>query len=156
MKFSRLVLIVTSIAAFSSCSSSDVATTSTSTTTAATTTTASIPDCSQYALDAAAGERDSYVLGCASNWAAIQPESWICGEHCYAFIYKWDQGKWNLTMKCDQYSALSPDGYCQGMTGEISEGNYTPTISEYPPSDVACQIWAKSPFAEFEKNTQCA
>lgn len=58
-------------------------------------------------------------------------------------------------MKCDQYSALSADGFCSGMSGEIRDAIYTETITEFPPQDVVCQIWAKSFYAEFEENNGC-
>jgi ABC-type transport system substrate-binding protein len=155
MKISRLLVSAVAILSLGACSSSSSADTTTTTTLAPTTTTIALPDCSQDALDAAVGERETYILGCSSNWAALQPRSWECGEHCYAFIYKWDQAKWNLALKCDQYSALSADGYCTGMTGQIRDANYTENIVEFPTKDVACQIWAKSVYQEIEKNTGC-
>lgn len=144
------------IVSMSACSSSSATETTTTTTIAPTTTTAAAPDCSQQALDAAVEERETYVIGCDSGWAALQPRSWVCGEHCYAFIYKWDQAKWNLAIKCDQYSALSSEGFCTGMTGRIQDSNYTEAVAEFPPNEVVCQIWAKSIYAEIEKDPKCA
>ena len=155
MKIFKVLLIATAVVGMSACAPSSSADTTTTTTMPPTTTTVAPPDCSQDALDGAVGERDTYVLGCAGGWTALQPKSWECGEHCYAFIYKWDQAKWNLAMKCDQYSALSTEGYCTGMTGQILDGTYTETIAEFPPQDVVCQVWAKSVYQEFEKNTGC-
>lgn len=143
MKIFRALLVTTVVISLSSCASSS-ADTATTTTAAPTTTTQAPADCSQDALDGAVGERETYVMGCAAGWAALQPRSWECGEHCYAFIYKWDQAKWNLTMKCSLYSPLSADGGCQGMTGQITDANYTDSIAEFPPKAVACDLWKQS------------
>ena len=153
MRNLRLMIAVPALLLITACgasSSSDSTTDEPSTTT-----TVLAPDCSQEALDAAAGEPDTYVLGCSSNWAALQPESWECGEHCWAFIFKWDQSKWNLVAKCSQYSPLSADGSCSGMTGQITDGNYVQTV-EYPPADVSCQIWANSLYGGSGEEPGCA
>ncbi len=142
MKVLRLIIIATAITGLASCSSADSATPAT-TVAATTTTTVVAPDCSQSALDAAGGEK-VYPLGCSSNWAALQLSSQECGEHCYAFIYKWDQAKWNLAMKCSQYSPLSAAGSCEGMTGKTSDANYSGMATEFPSEDAVCDIWAKS------------
>ena len=153
MKIFRVVIIAGAIAGLSACSSAS--TVDTSSTTVAPTTIAVAPaDCSQDAMDGAVGERRTYVMGCVADWAALQPQSWECGEHCYAFIYKWDQAKWNLRMKCDLYSHLSADGGCYGMTGQINDGNYTESIAEFPPKAVVCELWKES-FAD-ETKTFCA
>lgn len=152
MKLVRLLISISSIVALYACAG---ASSQTSSTTLPATTTAVAPDCSEAALSAAAGEADTYVLGCSSNWAALQPRSWECGEHCWAFIFKWDQAKWNLVAKCSQYSALSEDGYCLGMTGQIMDDNYVQNV-EYPPADVSCRIWANSLYRETDEDTACA
>jgi len=151
MKVLRLIIIAAAISGLASCSSADSATPAT--TVAATTTTTTAPDCSPAALEATVGEK-TYTLGCTSNWAALQPSSWECGEHCYGFIYKWDQAKWNLAMKCSLYSPLSAEGSCQGMTGQISDANYTDGVTEFPPTAVACELWKES-FVDPESNTAC-
>lgn len=150
MKISRLLISAIAIIGLSACSSSSAADETTTTTVAATTTIEATPDCSQDALDAAVGERETYVMGCIDGWTALQPRSWECGEHCYAFIYKWDQAKWNLTMKCSLYSLLSETGGCYGMSGQIPDGTYTDTIAEFPPKAVACDLWKES-FADPEE-----
>ena len=152
MKVLRIIIIATAIAGLASCGSADTA--MTTTVAATTTTTVAAPDCSQSALDAAAGEK-VYQLGCSSNWAALQLSSQECGEHCYGFIYKWDQAKWNLAMKCSLYSPLSVEGSCQGMTGQISYANYTNSVTEFPPTDVACELW-KDSFVDPESNKACS
>ena len=153
MKVLRLVIIVTAITGLTSCSSAD-STTPETTVAATPTTTVAAPDCSQSALDAAGGEK-VYPLGCSSNWAALQLSSQECGEHCYAFIYTWEQAKWNLAMKCSLYSPLSAEGSCQGMTGQISDANYTNSVTEFPPTDVACELW-KDSFVDPESNKACS
>lgn len=144
MRISRLLISAVAIFGLGACSDSSAADTTTTTTVAVTTTTAAAPDCSQDALDGAVGERDTFVMGCVAGWTALQPKSIECGEHCDAFIYKWDQAKWNLTMKCSLYSLLSETGGCNGMAGQIPDGNYTATISEFPPKAVACELWKES------------
>ena len=152
MKVLRLIIVTTAITGLASCGSADKATTTT--VAATTTTTAAAPDCSQSALDAAGGEK-VYPLGCSSNWAALELSSQECGEHCYGFIYKWDQSKWNLAMKCSLYSPLSAEGSCQGMTGQISDANYTNSVTEFPPTDVACELW-KDSFVDPESIKDCS
>jgi hypothetical protein len=155
MRIFRLLISAVAIVGLSACSSSSTAD-ETTTTVAVTTTTEATPDCSQDALDAAVGERETYVAGCVAGWAALTPRSWECGEHCFAFIYKWEQAKWNLTMKCSLYSVLSADGYCTGMTGQIPDGNYTDAIAEFPPKAVACELWKDSFVDPKESKAFCA
>ncbi len=156
MKISRLLISAVAVLSLGACSSSSAADTTTTTTVPETTTTVALPDCSQDAMDAAVGERETYVMGCVAGWAALQPRSWECGEHCWGFIYKWDQAKWNLTMKCSLYSLLSDSGGCTGMTGQISDGNYTDTIAEFPPKAVACELWKDSFVDPSETKVFCA
>lgn len=139
MKVLRILLAITAITSLAACGSSS-ANQSTSTV-AETSTSLATPDCSQKALDATTGQGGTYIVGCAENWAAVEAGSGECNEHCFAFIFKWDEAKWNLKMKCDQYSTLSEDGFCMGMTGEFQNAQDISTIAEYPPADVACQIW---------------
>ena len=138
------------------CAPSSSADPTTTTTLAPTTTAVAAPDCSQDALDAAVGERETYVMGCVGGWTALQPRSWECGEHCWGFIYKWDQAKWNLRLKCDLYSVLSETGGCYGMSGQINDGTYTDTIAEFPPKAVACELWKESFAEESERRALCA
>ena len=155
MNILRKFVFVSLMIALTSCSESGNTMSTTTVPTYVPTTTVSAPDCSQPALERTVGEK-TYVLGCSADWAALQPFSWECGEHCFAFIYKWEQTKWSLKMKCDQYQTLSIEGWCEGMQGDISDGNYTGSVAEFPPNDIACQIWVKSMYAEYEKKTSCS
>ena len=156
MKTLRTFIVGIAFIGLSACGSSSNANDTSAITVPATTTTVSKADCSYEALDAAVGEKDSYILGCVSNWAAVQPNSWECGEHCYGFIYKWEQENWSLKMKCSQYSHILEEGTCTGMIGQISEGNYTSTIAEMPPKEVACQIWARAIVDPVAVNQYCS
>jgi hypothetical protein len=42
------------------------------------------------------------------------------------------------------------------MTGQISDGNYTGNIAEYPTDAVTCKIWAGSLYGDFEGKKNCA
>jgi hypothetical protein len=140
MKVLRILLAVSAIASLTACGGSTAKQSTSSV--AETSAPLATPDCSQEALDATSGRKGTYVLGCSGNWAAVEsPYIDECTEHCFAFIYKWDQAKWNLTMKCDQYSTLSAEGFCMGLTGEMQNAEYIDTIAEFPPQDVACQIF---------------
>lgn len=152
MKPTRLFVSILSILAITACGGGI---SKTSSTTLPATTTTVAPDCSETALSAAAGEA-TYVIGCAEGWAGVQLRSYECGEHCYGYIYKWDEAKWNLLGMCSQYSLILPeDNSCQGMSGLPKDRSFSGQMVAFPPKEVACQIWDAHRFSDNVAVTGC-
>jgi hypothetical protein len=133
--------------------------TSETTTTIPTTTTTTIasPDCSMPALETAIGE-PTYIVGCSGEWAALQPKSLECGEHCFGFVYKWENSQWSLLGKCSQFSLILPeDNWCEGMSGKPLDQTFTgQPMSEFPPKEISCEIWDAHRFEENLAITGCS
>ncbi len=119
-------------------------------------TTIESPDCSLAALENAIGE-PTYIVGCTGEWAALQPKSLECGEHCFGYVYKWSNSEWNLLGKCSQYSLLLPeDNSCEGMSGMPVDQTFTgQPMSEFPPKEISCEIWDAHGFEENLAATGC-
>lgn len=152
MKLIRIFVSILSISALTACGGGNA---ETSSTTLLATTTTLAPDCSETSLSTAAAEA-TYVIGCAERWAGLQLKSQECGEHCYGYIYKWAQAKWNLLGMCSQYSLILPENNsCEGMTGTPKDRNFTGGMTEFPPKEIACQIWDAHRFSENLALTGC-
>jgi hypothetical protein len=150
MKLLRILLAVGAITCLAACGNSSA---NQSTSTVAETSLPQAPaDCSEKTLDALGGR---VILGCTGNWAAIEAPALDCTEHCFAFIFKWDGAKWNLKMRCDQYSTLYGSGFCSGMTGNAQDAQYTDTIEEFPPLSVSCELWPPNRYSFNVSETGC-
>jgi hypothetical protein len=152
VRISKILLTTVLLTALASCGGSENS--KELGTTVAPPSTAAAPDCSESAIEAGAGE-SVQVMNCKQDWAAVQSESLECGEHCYGWLLKWSDSKWNLMGSCSQYSALIPDNGCQGMSGLLKDKTYTDTWTDFPSKEVACQLWSANRYPENISETGC-
>lgn len=140
------------VAGLASCGASSTAVTSTT----VTTTTVAAPDCSKAAIELGVGEPTSY-FECSGEWAAIMPDSYtaVCNECEAVWLYKWEAGAWNLKGSGSQYSTLTPNSGFGGMTGLLRDRIYTDSMTEYPPKEVACELWSVNRYPENVAETGC-
>jgi hypothetical protein len=152
MKVLRILILTAAVAGLASCgasSTSDTADTSTTVTTVA------APDCSKAAIELGVGEPTSY-FECSGEWAGIMPASYAddCNECESVWLYKWEAGAWNLKGVGNQYSTLTPNSVA-GMTGLLKNKIYTDTMTEFPPKEVACELWPTNRYPENVAETGC-
>jgi hypothetical protein len=157
MKILRILIVATAIAGLaSSCSSGSTKATITpgSGNTTTTITTIAFPDCSKPAIEMGVGEPTD-VFNCSGVWAAIQPNSYvgICTECETVWLFKWEANAWNLKGSGNQYSILN-SGF-SGMTGLLKDRIYTDNMTEYPPKEVACELWPVNRYPENVAETGC-
>jgi hypothetical protein len=147
--FSVTLLSLTSCGGSSSNSATESA--------APTSTTISQPDCSEASVEKAVGEPIS-GLACSGGWASLMPDSYAgsCGECANVWLYKWGEGTWNLKGFCSQYSPLIAGvSICSGQSGTYASPKEEGLMTEFPPREVACEIWAYNRDPEFVADTGC-
>jgi hypothetical protein len=113
--------------------------------------------CSQMAIEAAVGQSTS-LFNCVGEWAAVQPVSYVrdCTECESVWLYKWDDAKWNLVGRCNQYVLLvESESPCSPMSGWINDDNYIDAMADFPSRDVACDIWPINRYPENVSVTGC-
>lgn len=153
MKLHRLGIVVLSLVLVA-CGTAEQS----SETTAATTTVSTLPvDCSKPAIEAAVGESISN-FNCAGEWTAIQPDSYVgdCLDCESVWIYKWQDAKWNLMGRCNQYVPLvKSEMPCSPMAGWLNDGDYIDTMADFPEADIACELWVANRWPENVAVTGC-
>lgn len=123
----------------------------------ATTTTVTQVDCSREAIERGVGE-STEIFSCSGEWASIQPDSYVgaCTECESVWLYKWSQAKWNLMGRCNQYVMLvESEGPCSAMSGWLNDDNYIEKMVDFPPPQVACDIWPMNRYPENLSLTGC-
>jgi len=136
------------------CSGSDSATNSTTTTSAAKTNTNAV--CSKGQIEEAVGEPAGYFI-CAGEWASVQPTSYIadCTDCERVWLLKWEDSAWTLKGECSQFSTLTPESICRGLSGTVSQSTEAGLMEEFPPADVGCEIWTSNKNPENIAETGC-